>query len=63
MSEPELERNGVLTETAVVDLNGSPKLPYDDNSFDFITNAVSVDYLTQPLAIFQCVLLSLKLLM
>jgi hypothetical protein len=62
MSKPELERNPVLTETVVVDLNKSPKLPYDDNSFDFITNVVSVDYLTQPLSIFQCALLGLKLL-
>lgn len=28
--------------------------PYEDNSFDFITNAVSVDYLTKPLAVFRC---------
>jgi hypothetical protein len=54
MNADELARNPVLTETAVVDLNESPKLPYDDNSFDFVTNAVSVDYLRKPLEIFRC---------
>jgi SAM-dependent methyltransferase len=28
-------------------------LPYEDNSFDVITNAVSVDYLTKPLEVFR----------
>ena len=30
-----------------------PKLPYEDNSFDIITNAVSVDYLTKPIEVFK----------
>ena len=30
-----------------------PKLPYEDNSFDVITNAVSVDYLTKPIEVFK----------
>ena len=55
MNASELDRNPVLTETAVVDLNVKPELPYEDNSFDFITNAVSVDYLRQPLPVFRCV--------
>lgn len=55
MNKAELERNPVLTEIAVVDLNATPELPYEDNSFDFITNAVSVDYLRQPLPVFRCV--------
>ncbi|KAI7839983.1 hypothetical protein COHA_006304 [Chlorella ohadii] len=53
MNEAELKRNSVLTEYAVKDLNEDPKLPYEDNSFDVITNAVSVDYLTRPLEVFQ----------
>eukprot|EP00892_Ulva_mutabilis_P003047 jgi/Ulvmu1/12743/UM095_0048.1 len=53
MNAAELERNPILTETTVVDLNVKPELPYEDNSFDFITNAVSVDYLRQPLPIFR----------
>ena len=43
MNEAELARNGVLTEFAVHDLNVDPRLPYEDNSFDVVTNAVSVD--------------------
>lgn len=29
------------------------RLPYEDNSFDVVTNAVSVDYLTRPLEMFR----------
>ena len=49
MSEPELQRNPILTDYTVRDLNKQPKLPYEDNSFDVITNVVSVDYLNKPL--------------
>lgn len=48
MNKEELERNPVLTESVVHDLNVDPKLPYEDNAFDVITNTVSVDYLTRP---------------
>jgi len=53
MNEEELARNPVLTDYAVKDLNEDPKLPYDDNTFDFVTNAVSVDYLTRPKEVFE----------
>jgi len=53
MNEEELARNPVLTEALVQDLNENPKLPYADNSFDMITNSVSVDYLTKPLDVFR----------
>ncbi|XP_022154737.1 uncharacterized protein LOC111021917 [Momordica charantia] len=53
MNEEELKRNPVLTEYIVQDLNLNPKLPLDDNSFDVITNVVSVDYLTKPLCVFK----------
>ncbi|XP_017438703.1 uncharacterized protein LOC108344737 isoform X2 [Vigna angularis] len=53
MNEEELNRNPVLTEYAVKDLNVNPKLPFEDNSFDIITNVVSVDYLTKPLDVFK----------
>lgn len=49
MSEAELKRNPVLTDYTVRDLNADPSLPYEDNSFDVITNVVSVDYLNRPL--------------
>lgn len=47
----ELQRNPALTEYNVQDLNASPVMPYEDNSFDVITNAVSVDYLNKPLEV------------
>ncbi|KAM3301224.1 putative protein isoform X2 [Capsicum chacoense] len=53
MNEEELKRNPVLTEYVVQDLNNNPKLPYEDNTFDVITNVVSVDYLTKPLDVFK----------
>ncbi|XAR67173.1 hypothetical protein NMG60_11013636 [Bertholletia excelsa] len=53
MNEDELKRNPVLTEYVVQDLNVDPKLPFEDNSFDVITNVVSVDYLTKPIDIFK----------
>ncbi|CDY47761.1 BnaC07g41990D, partial [Brassica napus] len=43
----------VLTEYIVQDLNINPKLPFEDNSFQVITNVVSVDYLTKPLEVFK----------
>lgn len=43
MNEEELRRNSQLTEYHVQDLNASPKLPFDDGSFDFVCNVVSVD--------------------
>mmetsp|Transcript_28279 Transcript_28279/g.79831 ORF Transcript_28279/g.79831 Transcript_28279/m.79831 type:complete len:318 (-) Transcript_28279:217-1170(-) len=52
MNEEELARNSALTDYAVKDLNSDPTLPYDDNTFDIITNAVSVDYLTKPKEVF-----------
>ncbi|KFK29514.1 hypothetical protein AALP_AA7G144200 [Arabis alpina] len=53
MNEEELKRNSVLTEYIVQDLNVNPKLPFEDNSFQVITNVVSVDYLTKPLEVFK----------
>ncbi|KAK6784271.1 hypothetical protein RDI58_017725 [Solanum bulbocastanum] len=53
MNEEELKRNPVLTEYVVQDLNNNPKLPFGDNTFDVITNVVSVDYLTKPLDVFK----------
>ncbi|CAL4961744.1 unnamed protein product [Urochloa decumbens] len=43
----------VLTEYVVQDLNVNPKLPFEDNTFDVITNVVSVDYLTKPIDVFK----------
>ncbi|KAG7984101.1 hypothetical protein I3843_04G140700 [Carya illinoinensis] len=60
MNEEELKRNPVLTEYAVQDLNLNPKIPFEDNSFDIITNVVSVDYLTKPLDVFKEMCRTLK---
>ena len=51
MNEEELSQNKQVTEFVVKDLNADPTLPFEDNSFDVITNVVSIDYLTQPLQI------------
>jgi SAM-dependent methyltransferase len=53
MNEAELQRNGALSDYAVADLNANPVLPYPDNTFDVVTNAVSVDYLTRPLEVMR----------
>jgi len=53
MVTAELDKNPRLTTRVTQDLNENPSLPFEDASFDVITNVVSVDYLTQPLAIFK----------
>ena len=53
MNADELARNPQLTEWTVHDLNADPILPYGDNEFDAATIAVSVQYLTKPLEVFQ----------
>ena len=34
------------------DLNRTPTLPFEDESFDVVLNTVSVDYLTRPFEVF-----------
>lgn len=48
----ELVANPAKTEWTVRNLNRDPRLPYDDASFDVVTNALSVDYLIDPLSVF-----------
>jgi SAM-dependent methyltransferase len=52
MNAPELDANPMASATVVHDLNADPVLPFDDGSFDAATCCVSVDYLTQPVAVF-----------
>jgi hypothetical protein len=52
MNVGELKANTQATEYVAKDLNKDPKLPFGDNEFDFITNVVSVDYLSRPQEIF-----------
>jgi SAM-dependent methyltransferase len=52
MNAEELAANPRLGRFDVVDLNRTPRLPYPDASFDAVLCAVSVQYLTQPAAVF-----------
>jgi len=53
INELELAANTQATERVVKDLNRDPTLPFGDAEFDFVTNVVSVDYLTRPQDIFR----------
>ena len=53
MNAQELEANPRLTEHVVHDLNREPALPYADESFDAVINAVSIQYLTRPVEVFR----------
>jgi len=48
----ELEANKQATERHVQDLNANASLPWETNSFDVLTLALSVQYLTDPRAVF-----------
>ncbi len=52
MNEAELAANDALSSRLVHDLNKQPELPFDDNTFDVVLNTVSVQYLTDPVAVF-----------
>lgn len=53
LNERELKKNNRLSEKVVQDLNLSPVLPFESDSFDVVVCTVSVEYLTKPLAIFK----------
>lgn len=53
MNARELAANPALGERVVHDLNADPVLPFEDESFDFVLNAVSVQYLKRPFEVFQ----------
>ncbi len=53
LNAAELQQNPQLTRYVVHDLNLQPDLPFADGHFDAVTCTVSVEYLTQPLKIFQ----------
>ena len=55
MNDPELAANPLLTAAQVQDLNARPELPYTAGSFDAVVCTASVEYLTQPLAVFHSV--------
>ena len=53
MNETELRANPQLTDYVVQNLNQQPQLPYPDNSFDGGMVTVSVQYLTNPVAVYH----------
>ena len=52
MNARELAANPALHNWVVHDLNADPVLPYEDETFDFVLNAVSVQYLKRPFEVF-----------
>lgn len=53
MNEEELRRNLRLDEYTVQDLNRNPRLPFGDGEFDGAGICVSIDYLTDPVAVLR----------
>lgn len=55
MNQSELSQNKQLTEYFVHDLNKDPSFSeyFEDESFDIVTNVVSIDYLTRPVDVMQ----------
>jgi SAM-dependent methyltransferase len=53
MNVVELSRNEAALGGVVADLNAHPSLPFRDRAFDYAVCAVSVDYLSQPLEVFD----------
>ena len=53
MNEYELQQNKQADDYTVRDLNETPKLPYEDASFDIVTCTVSFDYLCKPLEVMK----------
>lgn len=51
MNGDELAANPRADDYKIHDLNASPALPYADDEFDAATICVSIDYLTQPVAV------------
>ena len=52
MNQEELNKNPRLDDRLVHNLNTHPEVPFEDESFDAILIAVSVQYLKQPLKVF-----------
>lgn len=53
LNKNELEKNKILTDYYLYDINKNPGLPFDDNSFDVVINSLSVDYMTKPVEVFR----------
>lgn len=53
LNRAELERNPQLTSVIVQNLNAAPRLPFADHSHDAAGITVSIDYLTDPVAVLR----------
>jgi len=53
LNQEELEQNPRLTQRIVHDLNQTPQLPFADETFDAVVCTVSIEYLTQPILVFN----------
>ena len=53
MQAEELAQNKQLTKGLVQDLNLSPNLPFQDQSFDIVLCQLSIDYLTKPIDVIR----------
>jgi len=60
LNAEELAQNPRLQEHQLHDLNANPLLPYADNRFDTVICTASVEYLVQPVAVFEQVRRVLK---
>jgi len=55
MNRQELASNQQLDDFVIHDLNANPELALPNSEFDFVLNAFSVQYLTQPVAVFSTI--------
>lgn len=55
MNQAELAANPALSDALVHDLNAVPDLPWPAGSFDAVVCSLSVEYLTDPVAVFRAV--------
>ena len=53
LNETELRENGQLDARVVHDVNRDPHLPFEDEEFDAVVMAVSIQYLIHPIEVFQ----------
>ncbi len=53
LNQAELDANPQLTERVVHDLNLTPELPFSSASFDAVICSLSVEYLIEPITVFQ----------
>jgi ubiquinone/menaquinone biosynthesis C-methylase UbiE len=60
MNQQELEKNNQLTDYLVFDLNKTPRMPFEDNTFDIFICTFSIEYLTQLFEVFEDVSRILK---